>query len=401
MSPDSAADPSPPVPPPLLLLVALVACGPMSTDLYLPSLPSLTRVFATDVSQVQLTLSVFIAGFAVAQLILGPLSDRYGRRPVLLAGFVLFFLASLACMLAQSIDQLIAGRFLQALGGCAGPVIGRAIVRDVYPREQAARVLSTMASTMALAPAVAPFLGGALEAAFGWRGNFAVLVLFSLTLLMIAWRLLAETNRHRDRLALSPLRMAEVYGFLLRDRSFRGATATLSFAFAAMFSFISGSSFVVIDVLGVAPQNFGFCFVFVVGGYALGSFAAARLTHRLGMARIVGLGAWIGLAAGAAMAALAVAGLQTVAAVIGPVTLLFFSTGLVLSNCTAAALAPHPGVAGSASALLGFIQMAAGASAGWLVGRLHNGTTLPMAAVMAVMMAGAVLCRRGLSRPAS
>ena len=393
MTQDAAAR-RPPVPPPLLLLVGLVACGPMSTDLYLPSLPSLTRVFATDVPQVQLTLSVFITGFAVAQLILGPLSDRFGRRPVLLGGFALFFAASIGCTLAPSIEALILGRFLQALGACAGPVVGRAIVRDVYPRDEAARVLSSMASAMALAPAVAPFLGGALQAAFGWRSNFAALVVFSLALLVLGWRILEETNHHPDRNALSPAAMLETYVTLLKDRSFLLSTLTLSFAFGAMFSFISGSSFVIIDLLGLAPQNFGFCFLAVVAGYMLGSFAAARLTRRIGLERMIGIGTLVGVVAGVVLLGLAAARVQTVIAVVLPVAGIFMANGLVLPNGTAAALAPHPRIAGSASALLGFIQMGFGAAAGRLVGLFYDGTTLPMAAVMAAMLVGAALCHR-------
>ena len=400
MTTTPVATPPSVTPPPLFLLVALVACGPISTDLYLPSLPSLTQVFATDVSRVQLTLSVFIAGFALAQLVLGPLSDRYGRRPVLLGGFAVFLAASVFCLLAPSIEALILGRFLQALGGCAGPVIGRAIVRDAYPRDEAARVLSTMASTMALAPALAPFLGGALQAAFGWRANFAVLVVFALLLLALAWRQLKETNRHPDPNAMSPAAMLETYAALLTDRRFLVSTLTLSFTFGGMFSFISGSSFVIIDVLGLAPQNFGFCFIVVVAGYMAGTFIAARLTKRIGLERMVGIGTLIGLAAGGLLLGLAFWRVQTVAAVILPVALAFAAGGLILPNGTAAALAPHPTIAGRASALMGCIQMAFGAGAGWLVGRLHDGTPLPMAAVIAAMLAGAAICWK-FNRPAS
>ncbi len=388
--------------PNILLLVALTAFGPVSTDLYLPSLPDMTRVFATDVSRVQLTLSAFIAGFAVAQLILGPLSDRYGRRPVLLAGIGFYLAASVFCLFAPSIGMLILGRFLQALGGCAGPVLARAIVRDSYPRHEAARVLSTMASIMALAPAIGPFIGGALQAGFGWRANFVVFVLFGAGLLAAAWRLLEETNRHPDSRASHPLLMLENYAALLANRRFLGYTLTLSLAFAWMFSFISGSSFVLIGSLGVKPQYFGFCFIAVVAGYMSGSFTAARLSARIGIERMIGFGVLLGICGGAVLAGLAWAGVATVPAVVAPVSVMFFAAGLTLPNSTAAALAPHASIAGSASALLGFVQMAAGALAGWLVGRLHDGTTLPMAGVIAGAALGAFLAHQLLvSRQAS
>src|SRR5574340_191554 len=163
----------------VVLLATLVALGPISTDLYLPALPALATYFGSDVSRVQLTLSVFLAGFAVAQIVYGPLSDRFGRRPVMLAGLTIYLLASVACAFAVSIDGLIAARFLQALGACAGPVLGRAIVRDVYGPVEAARVLAYISGAMAIAPMLGPMLGGWLTVLFGWRANFAALSIFS------------------------------------------------------------------------------------------------------------------------------------------------------------------------------------------------------------------------------
>lgn len=372
--------------PSILLLIALVTVGPVSTDIFLPSLPDMTRVFGTDVSHVQLTLSVFIAGFALAQLVYGPLSDRFGRRPVLMGGLVLYLAASVLCLLAGSIHALIAARLLQSLGACAGPVLGRAIVRDVYPRDEAARTLATMASAMTLAPAAAPLLGGTLHTTFGWKANFVVMVLFGAALLPTVWWRLAETNLHRDRHALRLHRMLGNYASLLGNASYLGQTLTLSFVFAAMFSFISGVSFVIIDVLGVEPQHFGFCFAVVIAGYLCGNLTTVRLTQRFGLERMIRAGVIIALAGGAVLAALALAHQQTIPAVIGPMAIIFLAAGLVLPNGTAAAIGPHGRIAGSASALLGFIQMALASFSGWLVGRLHNGTTLPMSLMIAAAL---------------
>lgn len=388
--------------PRLPLLIALVTFGPISTDLYLPSLPDMTRAFATDVSMVQLTLSVFIAGFAAAQLVYGPLSDCLGRRPVLLGGVAVYLLASVVCVFATGIEMLILGRFLQALGACAGPVLGRAIVRDVYPRDQAARVMASMASVMALAPAAAPMLGGAVHAAFGWRANFVLLVVFGVGLLIAAWALLGETNAHRDPHALRFRRMLGNYALLLGDGAFVGTTLTLSFIFAGMFSYISGVSFVLIDVLGVRPENFGFCFAAVIAGYIAGSVAATHLSLRLGSARMISLGVGLGLVAGLTLGGLALAKVQTIAAVIAPMSVILFAAALALPNATATAIAPHARIAGSASALLGFIQMAVASAAGWLVGRLHDDTTLPMAGVIAAALVAAAMTHLlTLSRRAS
>lgn len=399
-APPLARPTGPSAPPPTLLLVALTAVAPMSIDLCLPSLPEMTRVFGAQVSQVQLILSVFIGGFAVAQPIYGPLSDRFGRRPVLLGGMAVYLAASLFCLAAPSIEALILGRFLQALGGCAGPVLARAIVRDLYPRNHAARVLSTMASAMALGPAIAPFLGGNLQAWFGWRANFVVLVLLGAATLVAGWSLLAETNRHRDPRALDPATILDNYRRLLGDRLFLGYSLTLSFAFGGLFAFISGGAFVLIDVLGVTPRLFGFSFVPAALGFMAGSFTGSRLTQRVGLERLVRLGVGLGLAGGLVLAGLALGGVQTVVAVMAPICVVFFSTGLVLPNGTAAALSPHPNIAGSASALVGCLQMATGAAAGWLVGHLHNGTTLAMAGVICAMQLAAAMVHWRLLRGA-
>ena len=361
------------------LLTAMVGFAAISIDLYLASLPDMARAFATSGATVQLTLSAFLASFALAMPIQGPLSDRFGRRPVILAGAMLYSGASLVCVLASSVDGLIAGRIVQGLGACCGPVVARAVVRDVYPREQAARVLSYMASAMALTPFAAPILGGWLHAWAGWRANFAVMALFGAGLCAAAWRMLDETNRHPDRTALMPLVMLGNYRTLLTSRMVLGYTLTVALSFAGMFTFISASSFVLIDLLRMPPQYFGFGFAVVGSGYIAGGLLAGRLTARIGLDRMIGLGGAIGVAAAVVMVGLAWAGVQTIAAVVAPMSLYFLGAALVLPNATAGAIAPFPRMAGSASALVGFVQMSAGATAGWLAAIGFDGTTRPLA----------------------
>lgn len=383
-----------------VLLTALVAFGPISTDLYLASLPDMARSFGTDVPMVQLTLSVFLAGFALSMPVYGPLSDRFGRRPVILGGVVIYLAASLFCIFAPTIEALILGRFLQALGACCGPVVGRAVVRDVYPREQAAKVLSYMASAMALAPFAAPMAGGWFHAMFGWRSNFVLLTLFGVGLLAATWRLLGETNSQPDAQALSPARMAGNYRTLLSDRRVLGYMLTVAAAFGGMFTFISGSSFVLIDVLGLKPEQFGFGFATVIGGYVVGGYLAGRFTGRLGLDRVVTAGVAGCALSGLAGAGLAWAGFASLGSVLAPMAAFFFSSAFVLPNCTAGAIAPHPRMAGAASALVGFIQMAGGAVAGLLVAGLFDGTPLAMmgangALGVAALAAFLLLVRRG------
>ena len=361
-----------------LLLTTLVALGPLSTDLYLPSLPTLASDFATDVARVQLTLSVFLAGFAVAQLFYGPLSDRYGRRPVLLFGLVVYLLASVACMFAPTIDALIVARFFQAIGACAGPVLGRAIVRDVYGPLEAARVLAYISGAMAIAPMIGPLLGGWLTVWFGWRANFAALSVFSVAQVAATAIMLGESNAHRDPTATQPQRLLSNFGQLLSSRLYLGFLLCFSSAYGALFSFISGSSFVLINLYGLSPQWYGASFGFVVTGYITGTMVSGKMTMRLGARRMVLMGALLGAFAGTLMVLLAALELRSVWAILLPMFLYMVATGLVMPNAVGGALAPYPKMAGAASALMGFVQMGFAAVVGIVVGHAYDGTAMPM-----------------------
>lgn len=368
-----------------VLLTCLVAVGPISTDLYLPSLPSLVGVFHTDVARVQLTLSVFLLGFALSQLVYGPLSDRFGRRPMLVIGMAIYLAATIACTLATSIEELITARFFQALGGCCGPVLGRAVVRDVYGVERAARMLAYMGAAMALAPALGPVIGGYLLTWFGWKSSFYLLAGFGVACLsgVLAW--LPETNTHRNPLATDPATLAQNYATIGSHKSFPGYALCVAFGYGVIFVFISGSSFVLVDVLGVAPQNFGYCFATAVAGYVVGTLSSGRLTLKLGINRMIALGTALAAVAGLAMAALALAGIYTVAAIMVPIVFCFAGVGLNFPNAVAGAIGPFPKMAGAASALMGFIQMSCAAAIGYGVGHLHDGTPVPMAVAMALV----------------
>lgn len=379
-----------------VLLTALVAFGAISTDLYLPSLPAIGRAFASDTAEVQLTLSVFLAGFALSQVVYGPLSDRYGRRPVLIGGLALYVAASLACMAAPGIGLLIAARFLQALGACAGVVLGRAVVRDVYGRERAAKALSYMSMAMALAPALGPILGGYLQIWFGWRANFLVLAIFGTGCLLGVFLMLPETSPRRDPAATSMAQMPRNYLILAKDPVYLGYVLVTAFAYSGIFAFISGSSFVLIEVLGLSPDQYGLCFAAVVVGYMIGTFASGRLSSALGLDRLMLAGALIGLAGGALALALALAGILDVAAVVAPVFLFMIGAGLMLPNAIAGAIAPYPMMAGTASAFLGVVQMGVAAVVGIAVGHLHDGTARAMTGALAIVALGALISRLAL-----
>jgi MFS transporter, DHA1 family, multidrug resistance protein len=388
------------------LLTGLVALGPISTDLYLPSLPSLARYFAVGVDDIQLTLSVFLVGLATAQLVYGPLSDRFGRRPVLLVGLAIYVVASAICMLSPSVPVLVVARFVQAVGACVGPVLGRAIVRDVYGREGAARVLAYMSAAMALAPAIGPILGGFVEEWFGWRINFLALVLYGAGGLAIAWRILPETNKAPDPQPAEPIRILLGYRGFLNHRAYVGYVLCCAFAYSGIFAFISGSSYVLQEVVGLGPIGFGLCFAGVVVGYIIGTVVAGQLSRRLGIDRLVAVGAGIGVAGGVLLVVLALLASADTAIggallIVSPMLVFMIGVGLVLPNSIAGAIGPFPRAAGAASALLGFTQMTAAAAIGIAVAALYDGTSIPMTATIAVVALGVLLAFMLLVRTAA
>lgn len=369
-----------------VLVVALTSLGPLSTDFYLPALPAIARALHTDSVGVQLTLSVYLLGFGAGQLLVGPLSDRFGRRPVMLWGMLVFVLSSLVCALADAITTLVAARLLQAFGACAGPVLGRAVVRDLYGPTESARVLSHVSTATALAPLLAPLLGGWLTAIWGWRATFVVLTLYACVLMLAVWLVLKETNRHPDAHAMRPARMWANYRTLLADPVYRSALLIGCGASAALFAFISGSPFVFIEHFGMSPQQMGLAFGLNVTGFMIGSTLSGRLSRRLGPARLIGHGVWLGAIASVALALLTLAGPDHPAAVMLPMWGVAAAIGLILPNSTALGLAGYPKMAGAAASLMGFVQMGLGASAGMLVGHGVQGGTSALGLTVAAGM---------------
>lgn len=366
-----------------VLLAAAVALGPLATDMYLPALPTMGSSLAAGTDQVQLTLSIYMAGFALAQLMCGPLADRFGRKPIMIGGFVLFALASAGCALAPDIDTLILCRFLQALGGSAGPVLGRAAIRDIYHPRDAARIMAILASIMALAPAVAPTLGGLLLTGLGWPSIFIALGGYALIMAVVVAFGIPEPLAASNRQSLQISHLLGNYRHIASDISFLGYTLTNALVFAGLFSFLSGSSFVLIDFLGVAPEHFGLLFAAVVAGYISGNLTAVRLGRHLLPDQLLLRGLLTCVGAGTLMAALALAGVFSVTAVLIPQAIFMLGVGMILPQTMAGALANFPQMAGSASALFGFAQMTVAALVGMMVGHFHDGTSLIMALAIA------------------
>lgn len=367
------------------ILATVVALGPLSTDMYLPSLPRLEDALSTSVSQVQITLSVFLAGFAVAQLVYGPLADRFGRKPILLIGLALFSIATLGCALAENIEQLISFRFLQALGACSGPVLGRTIVRDIYGAKDSARALSMMGSIMALAPAIAPIFGGLLLVWFDWQATFVFLAGYGGLVAVLIWQKVPESMAADARQPINVSALIANFGQLVKHRHYWGYCLSCSFVFAGLFSFLSGSSFILIDYFAVSEQHYGFFFAIIVMGYMSGTLISQRFGNRYGMHSMLSGASLLAALSGLAMAIPAWLQLHSLYWLIGCQFLFMMSVGMLMPQAMAGALAPFGHIAGTASALLGFIQSAIAATAGLIVGHMHSEDPTTMATTIACM----------------
>ena len=382
------------------ILAALVALGPLSIDLYLPALPAIAHSLAAPVGKVQLTIGSFLAGFCLGMLLYGPLSDRYGRRPLLLAGITLYVLASLACALATSAEQLIALRVLQAMGGGAGAVTARAIVRDLFPLARAPQVLSQLHLVTMIAPLLAPLLGGWLLLAVGWRALFAGLAGFGLLcLLLVLWRL-PETHPPEQRTGISTRAAFRSYGQILADASSQAYLLTLGLTFGAMFAYITGSPFVYINYFGVAAQHYGWLFALnigaIIGLTLLNKWLLARVTTDT-------LLQWQTAAVALSGITLWLFGQQHLAGVILPLLISVGLTGAIGPNTMARLLQRHPSRAGASMALAASSQFALGMVASALVAWLHDGTPYAMCLVIALFGCGAWLAlqRLRLAAPAA
>ncbi|MAM94578.1 multidrug effflux MFS transporter [Parvibaculum sp.] len=366
-----------------VFLAALTAVGPLSTDMYLPSLPDIGRDFGADAGAVQLTLSAHLIAFASSQLFYGPLSDRYGRRPVLLGGFVLFIAGCFASLFVTNIEQLVLARILQAVGGGASVVLARAIVRDLFEGAEAGQMLAKMAAIMGLVPALAPMLGGVVQDFYGWKANFIAMGAFGAVLALMTALSLDETMPPARRQSAAPLAILRHYRRLLADRRFLKYLSIATVAFCGLFAFVSGSSFVLQGIYGLSPIVYGLCFGAMAGGYVGGSLAGGRLVRRLGIDGTLRFGGFCAALGGLLMLTATITTPSALAIVL-PVVIYGFSMGVTMPQAMAGALTPFPEIAGTASSLLGFLQSFAGALAGLYVGHGVEASALPMAGTIAL-----------------
>jgi DHA1 family bicyclomycin/chloramphenicol resistance-like MFS transporter len=373
------------------VLALLTALGPLSTDMYLPSLPTIATSLGGSTSETQLTLSVYLLGFAIGQVIYGPVSDRIGRRPVILGGLLAYAVASALCALAVNIEMLIAARFVQALGGAAPVVLARAMVRDLYDGVRAGRELSRMGMLMGLVPAVAPAIGGVLEIAFGWRASFWLALAAAVALAAVIRLALPETLRTPAAGRVSLRSILASFRELLRHGGFRTYAVLAGLTYGGLFAFISGSSFVLQQVYRLTPVLYGLSFGLAVLGFISGTILAQRLLPRRGLDGTIRVGVRFLALGGAAMLLMMIVHTGWSIEVTLPMAVYALGVGLVLPSCSASAMMPFPEKAGAASSLVGVIQMTFAATLGAGLGIALESSPLALPAAIFAMGALAVV----------
>lgn len=384
-----------------VLLGALIAAAPLAMDIYLASMPSMTRSLAATPEQVQLTLSLYMYGWGFAQLLAGPLSDRFGRRPLLIGGLSVFVLASAACAAATTIQTLIAARIVQAAAMASVAVVPRAVVRDLYAGNKAAHVLSLMGMVLGIAPIVAPVIGSHLHTWLGWQANFVFVALYGTLALACVAVGLPETLKARNPRATDVGMMLRNYARLLRSRRFVGYLLVAAFTSSGLFAFLAGSAFVFVSVMGRSEQGFGVLFASVMLGNLTGATIGSRLVQRWGIDRMIARASLAMLLAGAALVTLAWLDVTHPLAIVAPMFLYMAALMMTLPQSMAGGLTPFPEIAGAAAALLSFAQFVIASTAALLVGVAFDGTTRPMATVIAAAALLTFVAFRMLVRRAS
>lgn len=382
------------------LLTALIAIPTMSNDAVFAAIPAIRSDFGESPASVQIALSSFIYAFAITQLIYGPLSDRFGRRPVLIATMVLYTGASVLCAVAADLNALVWARVLQGIGAASGPAVARAVLRDLYGAEKSAQILSYVMAAFGVIAISAPVIGGGLTEYFGWPAVFYWAALYEVILLIGIVALLPETNTSPNKSATDPIRLLRNMSMLMADGRFRSFTTVNTAIYCAMFAWLSGGMFVLIEGAGLGADLAGTYFAISIVGFIVGSMIAGRMLARIDVEKVVAIGLLLCASGCVAGAVVATAWPPTAFAMIAPATLLMAGVGLVIPPATSAGIAPFPHIAGTASSLIGFCQWVGGGTTVLAVGYLYDGTALPLYlfSIAICLVAGAVMFRNRTSK---
>lgn len=394
-----AAPVSPTRRPPVLALVIVSAISPFAINAIVPSLPAIEHDFGASYARVQLVLSIFLAAIAVSQIVIGPLSDRLGRRPILLTGLSIFVITCIAAPFARDIDTLLAIRAVQGASGCVGIVLSRAIVRDLFDRRQAASMLGYVTMGFAMAPMVAPTIGGVLQEAYGWTAIFWFMAMLGVASLAVSWAYVPETNL-RPLPALSFTTVFGSYRRLLREPDFLLFTACSSLSTGVFFSFLGGAPYVAERILGLSPSIYGLWFGVIAIGYATGNFLAGRFTEHFGVARMILAGCLLALVSASLPGLLFGLGYAGPAALFLPMAVTGIANGIAMPSAISGAISVRPDIAGAASGLSGATQIGCGAVLSAIGGAMLAGSAspFPIFILMSVAAFLAVLSAIGIYR---
>lgn len=376
-------------PPHVMTLVLATATGAMAMNVFLPSLPGMARYFDTDYGVIQLAVSLYLAATALLQLVIGPMSDRFGRRPVLLGCFWIFIVGTIAAIYAPTIEVFLACRVLQAFSA-AGMVLSRAVIRDTVGPNEAASKIGYVTMGMSLAPMLAPSIGGYLDELYGWQATFAVTLGFALVALVFVYFDLGETNRHTSPSFLVQMRN---YPELIRSRRFWGYTLAGTFTSGSFFAFLGGGPYIATEILHLSPSRYGIYFGIISGGYMIGNFCSGRFSREVGINRMMLVGNLVATLGMASSILLFSAGYFHPLSLFGPVFFTGFGNGMTLPNANAGIVSVRPHLAGSASGLGGAMQIGGGAALSVVAGALLSPSSgpYPLLYVMCLSSLAAVI----------
>lgn len=380
------------------LLGLLPMLLPLTVDGSLPLVSVIPAYFQTSTASVQYSLSATVLGIALGQLVYGPVSDRFGRKPVLIVGISLYIATAITCSMAANIEQLIGLRFLQGFFACSGIIVARAVIRDLFDREAAARLFALMMGIHGIMPTIAPFVSGWVTQEYGWRAVFWVMAGFALFTLLCVLFGLSESNNARTRNAVQPSVLLRNYRHILRDRAFRSYATCACFMYGALMAYFAGAPVGLIQYLGLSPVEFGIAMAVPMVFYTVAQIGVARIALGLGMDRMIRLGVIMATIAGIGMLAFVMSGIINVYTLMGPVVLVLTSLAFISPGTTAGAMSPFAQMAGAASSLLGFIQFLAAAAATALIGLMNDGTPFPMAVIICICTVCALIAYLTLVR---
>lgn len=365
-----------------VLLGLLPMLLPLSVDASVPLLPAVAAHFSTDTAWVQFSLSAVVMGIAVGQLIYGPLSDRFGRKPIILIGIAAYAAVAIACTNAAEIEVLIALRFLQGFFACSGVIVARAVIRDLFDREAGARLFALMMGIHGLMPTIAPGVSGWLNDTFGWQAVFWAMAGFAVFAGLAVSFGLAETNARSERRSIHPRTVLVNYRHVMREPSFLRYAICGSFMYGALMAYFAGAPVGLIQYLGLSPGQFGIAMAIPMISYMVAQIAVARIAHLIGIDGLIRTGSVLATIAGIGMIVFVLTDNITVYTLMGPVVLLLVSLSFITPGTTAGAMSPFPHISGAASSLLGFVQFLVAAAATAAIGLLNDGTPFPMAVMI-------------------